>query len=110
MRIVETIKLLLVTKKKISDMQRTLTDPEETEFIIVTIPEAMGIFETKRLLQELRSLRIPSEYIIINKVIPLSAVSARPREKNRRNIKEISGLFTESAITEMPMLPSEKGN
>ena len=109
MRIAETIKLLLETKKKIRATQGTLTDSEKTEFVTVTIPEAMGIFETKRLLQELRSLRIPSEYIIINRVLPPSTCSfcSSKRKEQERYIEEISGLFTESAITEMPLLPSE---
>lgn len=109
MRIAETLKLLLETKKKIRDTQRTLTDPEKTEFVTVTIPEAMGIFETKRLLEELRSLRIPSEYIIINKVIPLSACSfcSSKRKEQEKYIEEISGLFAGNALTEMPMLPGE---
>jgi anion-transporting ArsA/GET3 family ATPase len=101
--------LLLETKKKIRDTQRTLTDPEKTEFVTVTIPEAIGIFETKRLLQELRSLRIPSEYIIINKVISLSACifCSSKRKEQEKYIGEVSGLFAGNAITEMPMLPGE---
>lgn len=109
MRIAETLKLLLEMKKKIKDTQRTLTDPEKTEFVTVMIPEAMGIFETKRLLIELRSLRIPSEYIIINKVLPPSACSfcSSKRKEQERCIKEISDLFAGNAITEMPLLPRE---
>lgn len=109
MRIAKTLKLLLEMKKKIKDTQRTLTDPEKTEFVTVMIPEAMGIFETKRLLIELRSLRIPSEYIIINKVLPPSACSfcSSKRKEQERCIKEISGLFAGNAITEMPLLPRE---
>jgi anion-transporting ArsA/GET3 family ATPase len=55
------------------------------------------------------SLRIPSEYIIVNKVIPPSACSfcSSKRKEQEKYIEEISGLFTESAITEMPLLPSE---
>ncbi len=109
MRIAETVKRLLEAKKKINDTQRTLRDQKKTEFVTVMIPEAMGLFETKRLLQELRSLRIPSEHIIINKVLPPSICSFcwSRRKEQEKYIEEIRDLLAGNAITEMPLLPRE---
>ena len=64
--VAETLKLLLETKKKVVETREILTDPEKTEFVAVTIPEAMALADLERLLAHLKHLRIPVKHIVVN--------------------------------------------
>jgi len=103
------IRLMLETKKKIVDTQKILNNPKKTEFVTVTIPEAMSVSETGRLLADLRGLKIPSKYLIVNGVIPPTECNfcASKREEQQKYIKEINELFPEYVISEMPLFPYE---
>ena len=65
----DTLTEMLETIKKVRGI---LAKPEKTEFVIITIPEAMSLLETKDLLEGLKRLKIPVECLIINKMIPKS--------------------------------------
>lgn len=105
----EIMKLLLETKERILNTQKMLKNPENTGFVVVTIPEAMGVLETERLMLALQNLGIHSNYIIINKFIPLIECSfcASRREEQEKYIRQIKELFSETAITEVPLFPGE---
>src|SRR3989338_2892714 len=49
-------------------VNQLLRNPQETEFVVVTIPEEMVIAETDRLLKSLYELKIPVHNIIVNRV------------------------------------------
>lgn len=53
--------------KKVMDVLR---NKDMTEFVVVTIPEALGVFQTRRIIRELKNFGITTKHIIINKVIP----------------------------------------
>jgi len=103
------MRLMLETKKRITDTQKILNNPKKTEFVTVTIPEAMSVSETGRLLTELKNLKIPSKHVIINWVIPPTECNfcASKREEQQNYIKEINERFPEYAVTEMPLFPYE---
>lgn len=105
----DTLRFLLETKRKVKETQGVLTDPDNTEFVPVTIPEAMGVFETKRLVGRLHKLGIPSENLIVNKIIPAATCSfcASKREEQDRYIREIIAAFPENRITLMPLLAGD---
>ncbi|MBU4314073.1 MAG: ArsA family ATPase, partial [Actinobacteria bacterium] len=63
-------KKILASQETVQKMNALLTNPQKSEFIAVTIPEAMGILETEDLLASIRDLGIPSSHIVINMVIP----------------------------------------
>jgi len=65
-------KKILSSQKTVQKMHSLLTNPQKSEFIAVTIPEAMGILETEDLLASMRELGIPSGHIVVNMVIPLT--------------------------------------
>lgn len=52
--------------KEVTDFIR---DPNNTEFILVTIPEALGVYQTKRLVKEFGRYGLDIHYLIINNVI-----------------------------------------
>ena len=59
-------------KESVRNIKDHLQDPYMTEFIIVTIPTMMAVYESKRLLASLNHYNIPIRRIIINQLIPES--------------------------------------
>jgi arsenite-transporting ATPase len=52
--------------KEVTDFMR---NPNNTEFILVTIPEALGVYQAQRLVREFERYGLPIHYLIINNVI-----------------------------------------
>ena len=52
--------------KEVTDFMR---DPNNTEFILVTIPEALGVYQARRLVREFERYGLTIHYLIINNVI-----------------------------------------
>lgn len=69
----------------------------------------MSVFETERLLTDLRNLKIQSLNVIANKVVPEGKCSfcASRRRKQDKYMEDISKRFSEYEITEMPLFPYE---
>lgn len=63
----EALQEMLSTIKKVREI---LINPKRTEFIIVTIPEAMALLETEDLVKSLKRMQVPVEHLIVNKIIP----------------------------------------
>ncbi len=105
----ELMKFLTEMKEKILNIQEIINDVNKTWFVIVTIPEAMGVLETKRLLNSLQNLHISSRHIITNKVIPATSCNfcMFKRNEQAKYIKKIKELFAGIDITLIPLLPHE---
>jgi len=54
---------------RIERLRATLRDPTQTDFRVVVIPEEMSVFESKRLLAQLREFEIPVSTVVVNKVM-----------------------------------------
>lgn len=48
---------------------RFIRDPAKSEFILVTIPEALGVKQTERVIRDLEEYQLKVNYLIINNVI-----------------------------------------
>lgn len=105
----KSMKLVLTKKKLVKDLIALLKDETKTEFVIVTIPEDMGIVETERLLKRLSELKIPTHRIVINRVTPRSRCDfcSSKREKEQKYVEQTYERFPEYAIGEVPLLPHE---
>ena len=105
----DVLRLLLEAKKEIRDTETILEDAEKTEFVPVIILEGMSVFETERLLTDLRNLKIQSLNVIANKVVPEGKCSfcTSRRRKQDKYMEDISKRFSEYEITEMPLFPYE---
>lgn len=55
-------------KKTVKKIRALLRDPERCAFVVVTIPEAMALAETRRLVEDLARLQIPVGHLIMNHV------------------------------------------
>jgi arsenite/tail-anchored protein-transporting ATPase len=65
----ETLQQMLDTIKKVRSI---LADAAKSEFIVVSIPEAMSVLETTDLVSGLKKLRVAVNYLVINRIIPAS--------------------------------------
>jgi len=101
---------LIKLSKGIRGITKTLMNPENTEFVAVTIPEAMGILETEDLLSTLKKLKVPCRHLIINMVIPPTDCSfcATKRQEQQRYVQQVKdGKSSEYLVTEVELFPHE---
>jgi arsenite/tail-anchored protein-transporting ATPase len=109
----ETDAFLKRTGDDVRRLRDLLADPELCAFVPVTIPEAMAIEETARLLESLRELRVRAPSVIVNRVVPEGgdAFSASRREAQRRHLEAIehrfAGCAAERAVVRVPWMPRE---
>ncbi len=102
-------RFLLDLKKAVKRVNAHLKDGTHTEFVVVTIAEAMGVLQTKDLVKELKENAIPSRHMIINNLAPENACTfcKGRREGQRRYVKEIRQEFSGHEITEVAQQPHE---
>jgi len=77
--------------KKIRKIQGILTDLAKCQFVVVGIPEAMGKAEMDDLLDSLKRLKIPCQYILINMILPKTGCNfcESRREEQIKVMREI---------------------
>ncbi|MDP3052124.1 MAG: ArsA family ATPase, partial [bacterium] len=90
-RVEKADEFLLEMKKTVKRVRELLQDSERTEFIVVTIAEAMGVLETEDLIRDLEKSHIPTDHIIINNIFPENKCDfCKSRRKNQEKyINEI---------------------
>jgi len=100
---------LLSLSKSIKRVQKTLTDPKKNEFVAITIPEAMGIAETERLLSSLKRLEVPCRHVVLNMLVPPTECGfcTRKMEQQQKYDKEAKRKFYDYLISEIPLFPHE---
>ncbi|GJD06641.1 ATPase GET3 [Galdieria sulphuraria] len=101
-----------LTQKVIHQFQ----DPRKTTFVAVCIPEFLPIYETERLLQDLKKFQIDCKYIIVNHVInesiqlgmnPEDLFHSRVKVQNKY-IEKVRDLYSaDFHVTKLPLLPYE---
>jgi arsenite-transporting ATPase len=85
------------SKEKYDRAIRLLNDPSRTRFIFVLQPEQTAIFETERSSNELRSIGVNSQEMIVNGILP-AEVCDEPLFRSRydmqqRHLTEIASRF-----------------
>jgi arsenite/tail-anchored protein-transporting ATPase len=95
---------------RIQSVRNLLYDPEQTNFTLVTIPEAMSVRETERYLTLLREQHVPVTDLIVNRVEQEhdACVYCRARVKTQRPwMKEIEKLFGDLRLHYVPLQSEE---
>ena len=105
----EVTRELLDVRREIMKTLKFLTNNAQTEFVVVTIAEFMGIHETERLVRDLESLKVASRYIIANKILPPGKCPfcSAKRSEQSRYIGEIHNKFPHFQVVETPLYPHE---
>jgi arsenite/tail-anchored protein-transporting ATPase len=104
-RVEQADTFLLEMKKTVKRVQKLLTDPKKTTFVMVTIPEAMAVAETKDLARDLKKDGIATSQVIINNIVPRdeNAFLAKRRKTQDTYIKDIRKAFPAHVITEVEL-------
>ncbi len=99
----------LAMSKNVRRIQETLTDTERTDFVGVTIPEAMGALELERLIGSLDKSGIPCNNIAINMLIPQTDCNfcSLKRAEQQKYAREICSRHHNRTIIKVPMFPHE---
>lgn len=100
---------LLNLSRDIKRILAILTDSQQTEFVMITIPEKMGLAEMEDLAEAVTSLKIPCSHTIINMIIPPTECSfcAAKRKEQQKYIQEIEANLSDHTVVPIPMLPHE---
>ncbi|MCL3782183.1 ATPase [Prolixibacteraceae bacterium JC049] len=78
----DTDNLLITLKKTVKRIEKLLKDPESCEFIPVTLPEAMAMNETQRLIGNLKKHDISIRHLVVNHVMKSGSCLYCIRKKN----------------------------
>ncbi|MDA2912272.1 hypothetical protein MYX04_15240, partial [Nitrospiraceae bacterium AH_259_D15_M11_P09] len=68
MRFDKLITKMILEEWSIRKIRNILLDSQKSEFVGITIPEAMSVLETEDLLARLKTLKIQSHYMVINMI------------------------------------------
>lgn len=87
-----------------------MRDPHNTEFILVTIPEGLGVYQARRLVKEFRRFGLDIHYLLVNNVVK-NADSEFNRQRMEMQSKYIKMLADEYAdgmkLIQVPLFPYE---
>ncbi|NHJ83828.1 MAG: ArsA family ATPase [Asgard group archaeon] len=105
-----SVEMLETLKKTITKARIELADDARTEFIPVTIPTLMALYETERLISALIEYSIPVQHIIINQLIPPSKdcpFCAKRFDIQEKTMMTLRQYFDKYEFVEVPMVPQE---
>lgn len=96
---------LLELSKGTREVINILSDPARTEFVMITIPEAMAVAEAEDLARSLDRLGTPFTTLIVNMVIPPTrcAFCTTKRVEQIKYLKEIEAKFPNHVIARLPL-------
>jgi arsenite/tail-anchored protein-transporting ATPase len=85
------------------------TQTANVEFLVVTIPEALGIFQSRRIIQDLAGYGLEVRRVIVNGIL-MESDSEFLKSRflmQQQHLRSLKDEFGEAALTMMPLLPSE---
>lgn len=100
---------LFAMKKTVKKVQKLLQDKTQSEFIAVTIPEAMAIEETKRFLVQLKRLDVAVKQLIVNNVMESEGCDFCRQRKHGQSgyLAVLRKEFSNHELTMIPLQPTE---
>ncbi|MEM2637154.1 MAG: ArsA family ATPase [Candidatus Korarchaeota archaeon] len=105
-----TLEMLFKLKDSMEDVRQLLSDDTKTAFVIVMIPEAMGIAGTEKILQGLEEFDIPHPAIVVNMIAPENpscTFCAKRHELHQKYLQKIRHIYDDFLLREVPLLPNE---
>ena len=99
----KTAELILKRSRQLRLVETALRNPQRCQFVCVTIPEAMSLVETKRLIQRLSQLRVACRELIVNMIVPPTRCPfcLAKRSEQQSHLKQFEALGLE--IHEVPL-------
>src|SRR4030043_547318 len=87
-----------------------IRDPKKSDFIIVTIPEALGVRQTERIIRDFDEYQLKVNHLIVNYVIQEADCDFHKirKEMQQNYINILKELYAQRIkIVEIPLLPQE---
>jgi arsenite-transporting ATPase len=90
-------------------IMRFFTDPATVEFVLVTIPEALGVNQSRRLIRDLSQHGLRVRRIVVNGVLETCDSEFLNCRKLMQQpyVRMLEDEFGAEAVTRMPLLPNE---
>jgi arsenite-transporting ATPase len=103
-------KIIESWKELAQEVTQFFSDPANVEFIMVTIPEALGVYQSQRVMKDLAEHGIDVHYLIINNVIKGADCDFLEQRRSMQqpyiaSLEEDYGDTME--LTKLPLLPYE---
>ncbi|MDR2873647.1 MAG: arsenical pump-driving ATPase GET3 [Methanobrevibacter sp.] len=98
------------TKKKIEEARAVMSNPEQTTFKMVLIPEEMSIYESERAMESLKKYNINTDSVIINQLMPDidNCDFCQSRFKiQQKHVNLINQKFSDKNIFKIPLFKEE---
>ncbi len=89
---------------------RFIRDPQKSEFILVTIPEALGVKQTERIISDFDEYQLKVNYLIINNVILQADCDfhKKRQEMQQAYIQQLTNRYSHRIqLIETPLFPHE---
>jgi arsenite-transporting ATPase len=87
-----------------------MRDPKNTEFVLVTIPEGLGVYQARRLVKEFERFGLDINYILVNNVIknPDSEFNRQRMEMQSKYVKMLTDEYGDRMkLILLPLFPYE---
>ncbi|MDR2829701.1 MAG: arsenical pump-driving ATPase GET3 [Methanobrevibacter sp.] len=98
------------TKRKIEEARKVMSDPEQTTFKMIVIPEEMSIYESERGIEVLKKYNMNVDSVIVNQVMPdidnCDFCQSRYKLQQKR-IGLINQKFHDKTIFQIPLFKEE---
>lgn len=96
-------------KRLAEEVTRFFTNPANVGFVLVTIPEALGVYQTRRVRKSLDEHGIQVHHLIVNNVVtdPECDFLRLRREMQRPYIQMLEAEYSDIGLTRVPLLPYE---
>ncbi|TCO77375.1 ArsA family ATPase [Marinisporobacter balticus] len=105
----KTADLMFEMIRGVRKVQSTLVDPDHTGFIGVTVPEAMIVEETEKLLESIQRLGVNSRCLVVNMVTPPNQCyfCNKVQAQQQSYMADLRARFTNYQMSEIPLFPHQ---
>ncbi len=105
------LKIIDEWKQLAQRIMDVLSNSEIAEFLVVTIPEGLGVYQTGRIISQLKTYNIDVEHVIVNNVLPKlvcdSEFLSSRYQVQQRYIQALCDEYGEDMLAFIPLLPHE---
>jgi arsenite-transporting ATPase len=87
-----------------------IRDPERTDFIIVTIPEALGVRQTERIIKDFDAYQLKVNHLIVNYIIQEADCNFHKirKEMQQNYLQILKNQYAQRiGLIELPLMPQE---
>ncbi|KAL1520168.1 hypothetical protein AB1Y20_023638 [Prymnesium parvum] len=95
-------------RDRVAELQRLLTEPEVTDFVIVGIPSRLAVAECARLLSALVEQGVAVNHLVVNQIITSGSTTAyidRLKAEQRRAMRAVDGGTSALSSLQMSRVP-----